>query len=544
MRNKKANITVIIIFIIIIGLCFYYIFRDSVAESIKLGLDLKGGTQIILKPVVQGAEGVTDEDIDRAESIIRDRIDKLGISEPLVTRDYNQNIIVQLPGVDDPERAKELIGKTAQLEFRLVEGTFISTKEQGWSPVNFDSEKQELIIDPDAEAVLVIDDINKFVNNQSYIVVGELVDDPESGQKLLVEYSGTVGQEGTPENTTDASETAIEPDKIIGRVSYDSLSSKLMLVDYDNGTEIGEIVIDSRSGAATLVGPALLTGNKIGRVTAGYGSNGEIRVALSFKDDGVKIFKEITTENIGKNLAIVLDDEIKSSPYIRTPIPDGNAEITGLESIEEAKNIELVLRTGELPVNLDLQESQYIGPTLGQDSLQQSMLAGIIGLVLIAIFMVAMYRGLGLISVIGLLCYIILFWGILAAIQSPLTLPGIAGIVLTIGVAVDANVLIFSRIKEEMLKGKGKYAAFNEGFKNALKAIIDSNVTTLITAAALYRFGTGPIRGFAVTLAIGVFISMLTAIILVRSILFLMVNSRVVTPGFIGVKIPNAIKEK
>src|SRR4030042_4961686 len=419
MRNKKANIIVIIIFVIIIGLCFYYIFKDSVAESIKLGLDLKGGTQIILKPVVQGVEGVTDEDIDRAETIIRDRIDKLGISEPLVTRDYNQNIIVQLPGVDDPERAKELIGKTAQLEFRLVEGTFISTKEQGWSPVNFDFEKQELIIDTDAEAVLVIDDINKFANSQSYTVVGELVDDSESGQKLLVEYSGTVGQEGTSENTADASETAIEPDKIIGRVSYDSSNSKLMLVDYDNGTEIGEIVIDSRSGAATLVGPALLTGNKIGRVTAGYGSNGEIRVALSFKDDGGEIFKENTTQNIGKNLAIVLDDEIKSSPYIRTPIPDGNAEITGLESIEEAKNIELVLRTGELPVNLDVQESQYIEPTLGQDSLQQSILAGIIGLVLIAIFMVAMYRGLGLISVIGLLCYIILFWGILAAIQSP-----------------------------------------------------------------------------------------------------------------------------
>ncbi len=544
MRNKKTNITVIIIFVIIIGLCFYYIFRDSVAESIKLGLDLKGGTQIILKPVVQGAEGITDEDIDRAETIIRDRIDKLGISEPLVTRDYNQNIIVQLPGVDDPERAKELIGKTAQLEFRLVEGTFISTKEQGWSPVNFDSEKQELVIDPDAEAVLVIDDINKFVNSQSYTVVGELVDDSESGQKLLVEYSGTVGQESTSENTTDGSDTAIEPDKIIGKLSYDSSNSKLILVDYDDGTEIGEIVVDSRSGAATLVGPVLIKGNELARVTAGYGSNGGIRVALSFKDEGAVIFKEITTDNIGKNLAIVLDDEIKSSPYIRVPIPDGNAEITGLESIEEAKDIELVLKSGALPVNLDPQESQYIGPTLGRDSLQQSILAGIIGLALIALFMVAMYRGLGLISVIGLLCYIILFWGILAAIQSPLTLPGIAGIVLTIGVAVDSNVLIFSRIKEEMLKGKGKYAAFNEGFKNALKAIIDSNVTTLITAAALYRFGTGPIRGFAVTLAIGVFISMLTAIILVRAILFLMVNSRAVTPGFIGVKIPNAIKEK
>jgi protein-export membrane protein SecD len=152
--------------------------------------------------------------------------------------------------------------------------------------------------------------------------------------------------------------------------------------------------------------------------------------------------------------------------------------------------------------------------------------------------MIAFFRGLGLISVLGLVCYVIIFWGIMAAIKTPLTLPGIAGIVLTIGIAVDANVLIFSRIKEELAKGKSKYASFSEGFRNALKAIIDANITTLITAAALYRFGTGPIRGFAVTLAIGIIISMFTAIILVRSILFLIVDSRVVTPAFCGVRLP------
>jgi preprotein translocase subunit SecD len=189
-------------------------------------------------------------------------------------------------------------------------------------------------------------------------------------------------------------------------------------------------------------------------------------------------------------------------------------------------------------VNLEIQESQTIGPTLGQDSLRASILAGIIGIILVAIYMVALYRGLGLISLIGLTVYIIIFWGILAALKTPVTLPGIAGVVLTIGIAVDANVLIYARIKEEMIKGKSKFVAFSEGFRNALKAIIDSNITTLITAAALYRFGTGPIRGFAVTLAIGIIISMLTAIVLVRAILFLIVNSRVITPGFIGVRIP------
>jgi len=422
MRNKKVHLTVIVIFIIIIGICFYYIFRDSVGESIKLGLDLKGGTQIILKPVEIGAESVTNEALDKAQFIIMNRIDKLGISEPLVTRDYNKNLIIQLPGVDEPQRAIDVIGKTAQLEFKILE---------------------------------------------------------------------SLDENGNP-----------------------------------------------------IFGPTLMTGDKLVSAKAGYNSNGQIIVSMAFTDEGSKQFEKITSENVGKNLAIVLDGEMKSAPVIRQAISGGDAVIEGIDTLEEAKDIALVLQTGSLPVNLEIQEAQTIGPTLGQDSLQQSILAGIIGFTLIAIFMAAMYRGLGLISIIGLLCYVLIFWGILAALQAPLTLPGIAGIVLTIGVAVDANVLIFSRIKEEMLKGKGKFAAFNEGFRNALRAIVDSNITTLITAAALYRFGTGPIRGFAVTLAIGVFISMFTAIILVRAILFLAVNSRAITPGFIGVKLPNVIKEK
>lgn len=422
MRNKKVHITLIIIFVAILGLCFYYIFRDSVSESIKLGLDLRGGTQIILKPVEKGTESVTNEALDKAQMVIMDRIDKLGISEPLVTRDYNKNLIIQLPGVSEPQRAIDVIGKTAQLEFKILQ---------------------------------------------------------------------SVDKDGNP-----------------------------------------------------VLGPTLMTGDKLAKAQAGYNSNGQIIVSMAFTEEGGKQFEEITSENVGKQLAIVLDGEVKSAPVIKQAISGGDAVIEGINTLEEAKDIALVLQTGALPVNLEMQEVQTIGPTLGQDSLQQSILAGIIGLALIVIFMVAMYRGLGLISIVGLLCYIIIFWGILSALQTPVTLPGIAGVVLTIGIAVDANVLIFSRIKEEMVKGKGKFAAFNEGFRNALRAIIDSNITTLITAAALYRFGTGPIRGFAVTLAIGVFISMLTAIILVRTILFLAVNSRVVTPGFIGVKLPNVVKEK
>jgi protein-export membrane protein SecD len=291
-----------------------------------------------------------------------------------------------------------------------------------------------------------------------------------------------------------------------------------------------------------VLGPTLMTGDKLAKAQAGYSSSGQIIVSMVFTEEGSQQFEKVTSENVGKQLGIVLDGEVRSAPRIRQAI-SGDAVIEGIETLDEAKDIALVLQTGALPVNLEIQESQTIGPTLGQDSLRQSMLAGVIGISLIAILMVCLYRGLGFISVIGLIFYIIIFWGILAGLKTPITLPGIAGLVLTIGVAVDANVLIFARIREEMLKGKSKYAAFNEGFRNALKAIIDSNITTLITAAALYRFGTGPVRGFAVTLAIGIFISLLTAVILVRAILFFIINTRIVTPGFIGVKMHKIQKD-
>ena len=426
MRQNRLNIIVIIIFAVIISLAIWSI----LTYPVKLGLDLKGGTQVILKATqIQPAGGTNDtkssnvssDAIDKAMLIMLNRIDKLGISEPLVTKDFSNNIVIQLPGVDNPDKAVEIIGKTAILEFKIVEG---------------------------------------YDENNNY--------------KL---------------------------------------------------------------------GPTLITGDKLASAKAGYDSNGQVVVQFSFNSEGAKEFEKITSENIGKQLAIVLDGEVKSAPVIKSVI-SGNGVIENIGSLEEAKDIALVLQTGALPVNLEIQEVRTIGPTLGQDSLRQSLIAGLIGFILVIIYMIIMYRGLGLISLIGLSSYVALFWGILSALKTPLTLPGIAGLILTIGIAVDANILIFSRIKEEMAKGKTKVVAFREGFKNALKAVIDSNVTTLITAAALYRFGTGPIRGFAVTLALGIIISMFTSIIFVRSILFLMLNSKIMTPRFIGVKLPMIQKQK
>ena len=432
MRKNRSNIAIILVFAVIVGVAIWSILYFP----IKLGLDLKGGTQVILKATqIQKAaddtntsadsgtqaDDASSDAIDKAMLIMMNRIDKLGISEPLITKDFSSNIVVQLPGVDNPDKAVEVIGQTAQLEFRIVEGY-----------------------------------------------------DEQNNYKL---------------------------------------------------------------------GPVLITGDKLTNAKAGYDSNGQVVVQFSFNSEGAKEFEKITTANIGNQLAIVLDGQVKSAPVIRSAISDSGV-IESIASLEEAKDIALVLQTGALPVNLEIQEVRTIGPTLGQDSLQQSLIAGAIGFLLIVIYMVSMYRGLGLISIIGLASYVALFWGVLSGLKTPLTLPGIAGLILTLGIAVDANVLIFARIKEEILKGKSKIVSFREGFKNALKAIIDSNITTLITAAALYRFGTGPIRGFAVTLALGILISMFTAILLTRSILFLMVNTRVMSSRFIGVNIAKTQNQK
>jgi len=538
MRNKKLHITIIVIFLAIIAVCLYYIcIENTIDSSIKLGLDLKGGTQIILKPTKGGQKEVTSEDIDDSIRIIRERIDRLGLSEPLVTKDLSKNIVVQLPGVKDREKAIDIIGKTAQLEFRLVTGTFISIKNQNWDTIKFDYGKGELIIDPDSEEVILIDDINALVNGEPINIIARLIEDPETGELLLVEPDEESNEEDSSGADTGIN---IDPEKVIGKIIYNSKTRELFLVSGETGEEIGEILVDSRSEAATIVeplGPDPLTGDKLAQAIAGYDSYGKIRVALSFKEEGISKFDEITSENIGRNLAIVLDEEIRSAPYIRVPISDGEAEITGISSIEEAKDIELVLQTGAFPITLLKQDISYVGPTLGMDSLNKGLYAGIAGLILIVVFMIAYYRGLGLVSTLSLIVYVMTFWGILAGIGAALTLPGIAGIILTIGMAVDANVIIFERIKEEARKGKSPRVAVGDGFRNALRTIIDSNVTTLITAAALYRFGTGPIRGFAVTLGLGVVISMFTSLLFTRSILFLMSGiSRIATSGFSGVR--------
>ncbi len=544
MRNKKVNIIVLIAFVLIIGVSLYYM----LSSPINLGLDLKGGTQIILRPVEGDGSDVTDESLDKAMLIILDRIDMLGISEPLVTRDISNNIVIQLPGVSDPDRALQIIGKTAQLEFRVLEGTIISRTGQTTGFIGFDPDTGRLIYDGQPEEIILVDGIN----STTPVKTGVLYEDPESGVLFLMDRD-FVPEAGAGQDTSGSSEAGDEEvgssspagdedgtsniSGALGKFVYNEQTRELNLLDIDTEEIIGELLIDSRTDAASLVGPVLLTGDKLAKASAGYDSNGRIVVTLSFKEEGAGTFEDITREYTGEQLAIVLDEEIKSAPSINTVISGGDAVIEGINSLDEARDIALVLQTGALPVNLIIEESSTVGPTLGRDSLDKGIYAGIIGLALIIIFMIAYYRGLGLISTLSLAIYILVFWGIMASIGAALTLPGIAGIILTIGMAVDANVIIFARIREEARKGKSPRIAIGYGFKHALRTIVDANVTTLITAAALYRFGTGPIKGFAVTLALGVVISMAISLLFTRSLLFLAAGlPGIASPGFIGVK--------
>ncbi len=413
MNRRRKNLLILAFVVILVGVSIYYIYPPQI--STRLGLDLRGGTRVILTATDETGEGVSEEKMEKAMLIIQDRVDKLGVSEPEINRVIGTgSIVVQLPAVTDPKKAIDIIGKTAQLEFRILEG--------------FDEEDKPIF------------------------------------------------------------------------------------------------------------GPVLMRGYMLQDANAGYDANGKIIVSMTFTPEGADRFYEITSQNVGQRLAIVLDGETKSAPVIKTAIR-GNAVIENIDSLEEAKNIALVLKTGALPVNFEVEEVRVIGSTLGPDSLQQGIWAGIIGIVLVILFMVAYYAGLGGVVILALAIYVILFWGVLVGLRAALTLPGIAGIILTIGMAVDANIIIYERIKEEIRKGKTIRTSVAEGFKHGFRAILDANVTTLITAAVLFYFGTGPIRGFATTLSLGVLISMFTALVFTRSLLELLVDFKAfLRPGFFGVR--------
>ncbi|MFA4916313.1 MAG: protein translocase subunit SecD [Syntrophales bacterium] len=365
--------------------------------------------------------------VEQSLETIRNRIDQFGISEPEIIPEGDNRIIVQLPGITDTTRAKNLIGKTALLEFKLV--------DEEHSP----DEAQR----------------------------GNI---PE-GSVLTEGYSNN-GRTGRRDN-----------------VSY-LLKNKTLMTG--SSLESAQVKISDRFG--------------------------EPHIAIKFNSQGAKDFDRITAENVKKRLAIVLDGLVYSAPVIQERISGGEAQITGSFSMEEARDLAIVLRAGALPAPVNILEERTVGPSLGQDSIDKGITSTIIGGILVILFMVVYYKLSGVVANMALITNIVIILGTLVAFKATLTLPGIAGIVLTIGMAVDANVLIFERIREELRTGKTPRAAVEAGYAKAFLTILDSNVTTLIAALFLFQFGTGPVKGFAITLIIGIVTSMFTAVFVTRII--------------------------
>jgi preprotein translocase subunit SecD len=377
-----------------------------IKDNIKLGLDLRGGATVVLEAKDDPADPVTEEKMERAVATLRERIDSLGVAEPSIVRQGKTRIEVQLPEIQDTQRALEVIGQTAQLEFKDEAGNVVIT--------GADIEKANAVQGDDL--------------GQSYVVAFEL------------------------------------------------------------------------------------------------------------KSEGAKKFAEATRNNIGKQIGIYLDEKLISNPVVQNEIADGKAQITGQSTREEALDLATLIRAGALPVKLDVLSVTAVGPQLGANSFEKSVFAGIVGLSLVVIFMMAFYRLPGLIADISLILYVVITLATMAGINATLSLPGIAGLILSIGMAVDANVIIFERVKDEIKNGKTLRASIDAGFRRALLTIMDSNVTALVSAGILFYFGVGPIKGFAVTLAIGIFASMFTAVTVTKYLMVLLVRSGVENKWLYGVR--------
>ena len=372
-------------------------------KYLKKGLDLEGGVYVLLEATdVSGDEG--NDAIQRAMTVIRKRIDELGVAEPVIRREGDRRIRIELPGIEDQAQAMKLIGTTAMLEFRA----------------------------PDMETVLL------------------------TGEHLKTAYF-TRGEMNEP-----------------------------------------------------LVG-------------------------LEFNSEGKELFAKATADHLGEIIYIFLDDDLVSYPVVQSVITGGNAVITGNRTAEEASEIALLLRTGALPVNLIELETRVVGPSLGENALRLSLTAGAIGFIAIAIFMLIFYRFAGFISVVSLTVYVALVLLMLSLMGVTVTLPGIAGLILSIAMAIDANILIFERSKEELASGRTIFTAINAGFERAFTAIIDANLTTIIVALVLIFVASGPLRGFAVVLFIGLLLSLFSACVLSRFLLRMAARSQLIkNPGYIG----------
>ena len=480
---------------------------DMHKRSLNLGLDLQGGIHLVLEVKTKGMEQQEAQDaVAQAQEVIRNRVDQFGVAEPTIQRQGENRIIIELPGVQDVQRAKDLVGQTALLEFQLLEpyedrARLLQRIDQvlGAGGAEEDAEAED---EPAEEAGLF---------------EGEgKTPDLEGADRTLASMLGAVGDDFVV-SARDLQKVrnminSPEAQKLISSDVEFLFSSK---PEGGEGAEYYSLFLVRKRPE--------MTGHMIQDAFVSLGQAieqmGQPIVNFSTTDEGVRLFSRITGSHIGERMAIVMDQSVYSAPTIQSKITEGRGIITGSGTQEEAKDLSIVLRAGALPAEVEIIEDRTVGPSLGRDSIEKGKTAAIYSMVLITIFMVLYYRAAGIIADFALLLNMLFIMAALAGFHATLTLPGIAGIILTIGMAVDANVLIFERIREELRAGKTVRAAIDAGYRNALSAILDANVTTFLVAIVLYQFGTGPIRGFALTLCIGIISSLFTAFFVTRVVL-------------------------
>ncbi len=473
-------------------------------QAINLGLDLQGGIHLVLE--VDQTNLSEDEKTDvvaRALEIIRNRIDQFGVSEPIIHREGDWRIVVELPGVQDIERAKGLIGKTARLEFKILKS--------------------------DADRASIIEKIDRHLAAQAPVdsakaedpLLGQIAEDTPSLSRYMLSSRGDFVV--TEDNILTVRELLNRPDvqKLLPPDAQFLWNSK----DEEMGDGQRYRALYYLKRRVEMTGEILSDAS----VTTGqsFENAGQPIVNFTTTSQGVRLFGRVTGANVGERMAIILDDQVYSAPTIRSKINQGSGIIEGTGTVDEAKDLAIVLRAGALPADVNIVEDRTVGPSLGRDSIEQGRNAALIGLVIVIIFMVIYYGFSGLVADLALVLNLVFVMAILAAFQGTLTLPGIAGIILTIGMAVDANVLILERIREELRAEKTLRVAIENGYARAVQTIVDANVTTIITAIVLYQYGTGPIKGFALTLMIGIISSMFTAIFVTRTIYDTIVSRQV-----------------
>ena len=484
---------------------------------LKRGLDLQGGMHLTLE--VDESKGVVankSEALDRALKVVRTRIDEFGVSEPIVQKVGNDRLIVELPGIDDPQRATDVVQKAAFLQFQITDKTNAFDK--------------------------VVPRLDGIVKEKK---IGRATPDIRSdtakgGVKSLFATGADTGKKGAADATTAKDgpfARLISPAPAPGvyyvaNTDQPEIDSYLENPDIQAALPPGKVLRWGADSIATTGGKVLrtlyvldarpiITGESITDAKPNSIPIEGTVVEFQLSNEGGRKFKNETAKHVNDYMAIVLDNRVMSAPVIRSAIGSRGQITMGGGALAQAQDLAIVLRAGALPVPLKVAEIRNIGASLGQDSINKGITAGVIAVLLVLVIMVGYYRFAGVLAICGLILYMLYTMAALAGFNAVLTLPGLAGFVLSIGIAVDANVLIFERIREEMAHGKTIRTSIDEGFRHAMSAIIDSNVSTALTALVLYQYGTGPVKGFAVTLLAGIAASMITSIFVVRTFFLL-----------------------